>query len=72
MRQGQTNRWGAGLYLPKPVFSHKQLYVGASRVTDEENLRQYIPSGKHIAPGADPSTPGTGKVVANIVCDEVL
>ena len=35
--QGQTIRGRVGLYLPEPVFSHGQLYVGASRVTDEAN-----------------------------------
>ena len=36
--QGQTlNK--VGLYLEHPVFSHGQLYVGASRVRDRNNLR---------------------------------
>lgn len=35
--QGQTFKT-AGLYLPKPVFSHGQLYVGASRVGSAAGL----------------------------------
>ena len=77
--QGQTIRGRVGLYLPEPVFSHGQLYVGASRVTDEANLsvcipanRRNNPSGEHLAPGMEPSAPGAGKVVVNIVYDEVL
>ena len=70
--QGQTIRGRVGLYLPEPVFSHGQLYVGASRVTDEANLRLCIPSGEHLAPGMEPSAPGAGKVVVNVVYDAVL
>jgi len=35
--QGQTFQ-RVGLYLPKPVFSHGQLYVGASRVGSPDGL----------------------------------
>jgi len=35
--QGQTLQC-VGLYLPKPVFSHGQLYVGASRVGSPDGL----------------------------------
>jgi hypothetical protein len=70
--QGQTIRGRVGLYLPEPVFAHGQLYVAVSRTTDENNLRLCIPTGEHLAPGIEPSAPGTGKVVVNVVFDEVL
>lgn len=40
--QGQTFK-RVGLYLPKPVFSHGQLYVGASRVGCPEGLTVMVP-----------------------------
>lgn len=39
--QGQTLK-RVGLYLPKPVFSHGQLYVAISRVTSPEGLKIVI------------------------------
>ncbi|XP_071688101.1 uncharacterized protein [Rutidosis leptorrhynchoides] len=36
--QGQSLKF-VGLYLPKPVFSHGQLYVSLSRVTDPSGLK---------------------------------
>jgi len=36
--QGQTFK-KVGLYLPQPVFSHGQLYVALSRVSNFESLR---------------------------------
>ena len=39
--QGQTLS-AVGLYLPKPVFTHGQLYVAVSRVTAKQGLKIYI------------------------------
>jgi hypothetical protein len=45
--QGQTIP-NAGVYLPKPVFSHGQLYVALSRATVRSNIRMLVvpPSDK--------------------------
>jgi len=39
--KGQTLS-AVGLYLPKPVFTHGQLYVAVSRVTAKQGLKIYI------------------------------
>ena len=49
--QGQTFE-RAGLYLAKPVFSHGQLYVGASRVGSPEGLVVLVPGGVRDHAGA--------------------
>jgi len=40
--QGQTIRGSLGLYLPRPVFSHGQLYVAASRVNNPAAFKVQI------------------------------
>ena len=37
--QGQTFKGKVGVYLYKDIFSHGQLYVALSRVTDPNNIR---------------------------------
>src|ERR1700679_2247389 len=41
--QGQTFD-KVGLFLPKPVFSHGQLYVAFSRVRAKENIKVKLPN----------------------------
>ncbi|OAQ22843.1 hypothetical protein K457DRAFT_84196 [Linnemannia elongata AG-77] len=43
--QGQTLQQ-VGLYLPKPVFGHGQLYVALSRCTTPDNLKILIENGE--------------------------
>ena len=59
--QGQSLET-VGLFLPKPVFTHGQLYVAISRVTSPDGLRIYIES----ADG------GTTNITQNVVYHEVF
>ena len=43
--QGQSLRY-VGIYLPKPVFSHGQLYVAVSRAKCFAGLKVFTPHGR--------------------------
>jgi hypothetical protein len=43
--QGQTLPY-VGLYLPRPVFSHGQLYVAMSRAKEQRNCKILVKNGK--------------------------
>ena len=45
--QGQTLQY-MGLYLPRPVFSHGQLYVALSRVGSKERITIMVLGGKAL------------------------
>jgi len=59
--QGQSFKH-VGVYLPKPVFSHGQLYVAVSRVTSKEGLKILI---------TDEDGENTN-VTSNVVYEEVF
>ena len=61
--QGQTLE-KVGVYLPKPVFTHGQLYTACSRVTSKSGLKIQIVKGKND------KSPDT--VTKNIVYKEIL
>ena len=65
--QGQTLK-KVGVYLPRPVFSHGQLYVAFSRVGCREGLRVLALGGWHEATDTSPS----GMYTHNVVYNEVL
>lgn len=46
--QGQSLDW-VGLYLPRDVFSHGQIYVAISRVTSKKGIKILIHDEKKIA-----------------------
>jgi ATP-dependent DNA helicase PIF1 len=65
--QGQTLK-RVGVYLPKPCFSHGQLYVALSRVGDDNALKVMV-----IDPPIPRSLPeGPGKYTTNVVYKEVF
>ncbi|XP_020999420.1 ATP-dependent DNA helicase PIF1-like [Arachis duranensis] len=45
--QGQTLSI-VGIYLPRPVFNHGQLYVALSRVTSKDGLRMLLQDHRHL------------------------
>jgi ATP-dependent DNA helicase PIF1 len=65
--QGQTFK-KVGVYLPKPVFTHGQLYVAFSRVGCKEGLRVLALDAWHDATENSPA----GIYTHNIVYNEVL
>ena len=65
--QGQTLAM-VGLFLPKPVFSHGQLYVGKSRVGEWGGLKVLVPDGFRDATGEAPA----GVYTDNVVYTEVF
>jgi hypothetical protein len=65
--QGQTLP-SVGLYLPKPVFGHGQLYVGLSRVGDPNVIKVLVVDGREQGRFDDRD----GVWTVNIVYPEVL
>jgi hypothetical protein len=65
--QGQTLE-KVGIYLPKPVFTHGQLYIAMSRVGRREGVRVMVPGGRQAA---RPGVPA-GVYTRNVVYHEVL
>jgi ATP-dependent DNA helicase PIF1 len=66
--QGQTLRM-VGIYLPKPVFGHGQLYVALSRVGSASGVRVLVPDGWR---DATEHGGGPGMYTANVVFRDVL
>lgn len=66
--QGQTIP-RAALYLPKPVFSHGQLYVAFSRTGDRRAFKVLIENIKNVQ-GRFPTVDGV--YTRNITFGEVL
>lgn len=67
--QGQTFKM-VGVYLPKPVFTHGQLYVALSRVGCMEAVRVLAVNG--WVQGGDLEGVPAGMFTTNVVYREVL
>ena len=52
--QGQTMADTVGVFLLRPCFSHGQLYVAASRVTNTHNILFSLPANGNTFNGAIP------------------
>ena len=71
--QGQTLA-RVGVYLPKPVFTHGQLYVALSRVGGPELIRVLIEAGElqFQITEDDDATAQPGTYTLNVVWKEAL
>jgi hypothetical protein len=65
--QGQTLQT-VGVYLPKPVFCHGQLYVAFSRCSSRQGVRVLVRGGSRAALNGAPA----GVYTSNVVYREVL
>jgi len=65
--QGQTLQT-VGVYLPKPVFCHRQLYVAFSRCGSRRGVRVLVRGGSRAALNGAPA----GVYTSNVVYHEVL
>ena len=65
--QGQTLT-KVGVFLPKPVFSHGQLYVALGRCGDPGGVKVLVPDGRRDAADGAPA----GVYTSNVVYQEVL
>jgi hypothetical protein len=65
--QGQTLQT-MGVYLPKPVFCHGQLYVAFSRCSSRRGVRVLVQGGSRAALNGAP----VGVFTSNVVYREVL
>jgi hypothetical protein len=69
--QGQTLK-RAGLYLPSPVFSHGQLYVGLSRAGSMERVTILVEDGPNQGRYEGVDGIGDGVYTDNVVWPEAL
>ncbi len=65
--QGQTLQT-VGVYLPKPVFCHGQLYVAFSRCGSRQGVQVLVWGGSRVALNGAP----VGVYISNVVYCEVL
>lgn len=57
----------AGIFLLRPVFSHRQLYVAVSRATSRQNLRLMVVGNSSTLPDGS-----QGICTATTVYEEVI